>query len=174
MPSATNKKYEVPAAFSAASDGVALPAEELAAEEHRLWLIQTPSDVTLSNLDGVKISLRGSNEAVVQIGENSYEFTKKEGLKESQQLSVAVQEEAGEQVMLAPSSFAGMATLTKKAACPERLEVVSPSKRSRLDYSAHEAARQRFVPFGSGNVVTTGKRPKEKPEKSHKTKKSKK
>lgn len=174
MPSATNKKYQVPDAFSSASDGVALPAEELDVEEHRLWLIQAPSDISISNLDGVKISLRGSNHAVVQIGESSYEFTKREDLKESQQLSVAVQDEAGQQLMLAPNVFAGMATLTKKAACPERLEAVSPSKRSQLDYTAHEAARQRFVPFGSGSVVTTGKRAKEKTEKTHKTKKSKK
>lgn len=174
MPSATNKKYEVPAAFSSASDGVALPAEELAAEEHRVWLIQAPTDISISNLDGVKISLKGSNHAVVQIGENSYDFSKREDLKESQQLSIAVQEEAGQQIMLAANAFAGVATLTKKAACPEKLEVASPSKRSRLDYSAHEAARQRFVPFGSGDVVTTGKRPKEKTEKTHKTKKSKK
>lgn len=174
MPSAEDKRYQVPTGFSATTEGVALPAEEISADEHRLWLIQTPNDVNISNLDGVKISLRGGDHAVLQIGENSYEFTRKEHQRDTQQLSVLLQEEAGEQLMLASGVFSGMATLTKKAVCPDKPQAASPSKRPRLDYSAHETARQRFMPFGSDNVVTVSKRHKDKVEKVKKSKKSKK
>uniref|UniRef100_A0A131XMZ5 Uncharacterized protein n=1 Tax=Hyalomma excavatum TaxID=257692 RepID=A0A131XMZ5_9ACAR len=174
MPSVEAKKYQVPDGFSAATENIALPSEEISTDEHRLWLIQTPTDVNISNLDGVKISLRGGDHAVVEIGENSYEFSRKENHKDTQRLSVLLQEEEGEQLTLASGFFAGMATLTKKVVCPEKPQDASPSKRPRLDYSAHETARQRFVPFGSDDVVTLSKRHKDKTEKTKKSKKSKK
>ncbi|XP_050030957.1 uncharacterized protein [Dermacentor andersoni] len=174
MPSAEAKRYQVPTGFSATTDSVALPAEEISEDEHRLWLIQTPNDVKISDLDGVKISLRGGNHTVLQIGENSYEFTRNEHRGDTQRLSVLVQEETGEQLTLASGVFSGMATLTKKVVCPDKPQAASPSKQPRLDYSAHETARQRFMPFGSDNVVTISKRHKDKVEKVKKCKKSKK
>uniref|UniRef100_A0A224Y6P7 Protein containing RNA polI A34 domain n=1 Tax=Rhipicephalus zambeziensis TaxID=60191 RepID=A0A224Y6P7_9ACAR len=174
MPSAAAKKYEVPSGFTATTDNVALPVEEISSDEHRLWLIRTPTDVNISNLDGMKISLKGGEHAEVQIGDIGYEFTRKEHHNDTQRLSVLLQEEGGEQLTLASGVFCGMATLTKKALCPEIPQAASPSKRPRLDYSAHESARQRFVPFGSDDVVTLSKRHKDKAEKVKKTKKSKK
>ncbi|XP_037529919.1 uncharacterized protein LOC119407129 [Rhipicephalus sanguineus] len=174
MPSAEAKKYEVPSGFSATTDNVALPAEEISSDEHRVWLIQTPTDINISNLDGVKISLRGGEHTEVQIGDNSYEFTRKEHHSDTQRMSVLLQDEGHEQLTLASGIFSGTATLTKKALCPEKPQPTSPSKRPRLDYSAHEIARQRFVPFGSDDVVTLSKRHKDKAEKVKKSKKSKK
>uniref|UniRef100_A0A6G5ADT9 Uncharacterized protein n=1 Tax=Rhipicephalus microplus TaxID=6941 RepID=A0A6G5ADT9_RHIMP len=174
MPSVEAKKYEVPSSFSATTGNVALPVEEISSDEHRLWLIRTPTDVNISNLDGVKISLRGGEQTEVQIGDIGYEFTRKEYHSDTQHLSVLLKEEEGEQLTLASGIFCGMATLTKKALCPEIPKTESSSKRPRLDYSAHETARQRFVPFGSDDVVTLSKRHKDKAEKVKKSKKSKK
>uniref|UniRef100_A0A224Y489 Protein containing RNA polI A34 domain n=1 Tax=Rhipicephalus zambeziensis TaxID=60191 RepID=A0A224Y489_9ACAR len=105
MPSAAAKKYEVPSGFTATTDNVALPVEEISSDEHRLWLIRTPTDVNISNLDGVKISLKGGEHAEVQIGDIGYEFTRKEHHNDTQRLSVLLQEEGGEQLTLASGVF---------------------------------------------------------------------
>ncbi|XP_077495553.1 uncharacterized protein LOC144106580 [Amblyomma americanum] len=165
MPSAATKKYQVPDGFCAVTNGVALPAEEVSADEHRVWLIQTPNDVNISNLDGVKISLRGGDRTSVQIGEDTYEFLKRENHSETQKLSISVQDETSEQITLVGGTFAGMATLMKEMTCLKDLPAPSSPKKLQLDYSAHESARQRFVPFGSEDVMTMSKKHKDRTDK---------
>ncbi|CAN7947741.1 unnamed protein product [Ixodes pacificus] len=78
-------------------------------------------------------------------------------------LSVAMLSNEDGHNILVPCCLAGSAVLTKKVELPEGFTPkVFTSRQESHGSVGHHSARQRFTPFGSGQVVSRSKRHKHK------------
>lgn len=152
-----NKGYEIPSGFTSVQDGF-LKADHVFGEGKRLWLFQVPKDIKLQDLDGMKVSFKKKG---VRLREKSYEVSKNESYPDVANLNLLVSDEDGQPVLM-PANFSGVVTMNWT---PEPPEVVLEDSRRDDHASGGECARQRFFPFGSGEIVTLSKSPKKKSKK---------